>query len=941
MGPTPTTKMSNLVHIKDRLLNPPPTYVRGHGPEGHVDVMVVGEGPGKEEDASGLPFYDPHFYHGRWSKGGASGKELTRLLNEMAGIPRHEVFVTNLTRRYRGDGGPTAADVRDGTPDLLRDLRAHTPRIVLAVGRLATRHFLGDVSMEVVHGIPHTASINGWSGTVVPCYHPAAGLYSPDVQPLIAYDFQQAGLAATGKIPLTGPRDEYPNPLYIELSDDYDRTDEFKTFGAKVVAIDSEGDRRAPWGVQFSTVPGTGFLIRPTKSPKTLAAFFLWLATARPLIVFHNSFHDIDILRALGLDVWALGLPFVDTMVMAYHLQLEPQGLKPLAYRHCGMAMQDYADLVGPAAHDKAMVYLTEIAARTWPKVDPEWIREGTTTRLYQPQPAHKLAERFFADLASGKVNKEGLPPDPIDRWKGAPPAVKHQVEAVLGPMPTATLDDVPLPAAVHYSCRDADATIRVYPRLRQRVISMGLAQTFDIDTAVTPMVERMQHLGMPYDHDYFVALGEEMGAAMDRITYQLSKEVGHSINPNSPDQVAAILYGGALKQGGEVVADVKGRGFTPTKFSKKTGKPKTDKKAVEALRTTDKAVDLIIDYREHAKVRDSFAIPIARVRPYRLSRGEEDTGRCQCTMRITRVVTGRLSATALEQGIGANLLAIPVRTELGLKVRRGFRSVPCPHCGTPRHLGTFDLDQIEMRVMADESQDKFLIELFNDPRRDVHSETAARMFRVAGATHENKYAGVHKVKHRYPAKRVGFGVITGIQGPGLLDQMRMAGLEGYTVEECDRLIESWFDTFPGVYKYMQHCRMEAERDGLVRDRWGRIRYLPGASSPLTHIREEALRQSHSHKIQAGAQGIIKRAMAGVQSDLADLNEAFRTCDHHNPVECLLQIHDELVFEVDADPVLKAVVEDIVVDRLINTTPLSIPLGAKGGWGPDWASLEK
>jgi uracil-DNA glycosylase family 4 len=908
-------------------------FIPGHGPD-RTRYMVVGEGPGKDEHENGLPFFDNRWYGENYShplkfrRGGASGRELTRLL-KMAGLERGNVRITNLTRYFDPTGDISLRDIKRDEPHLIKELHSVRPEYVMAVGRYSTRWFLGDVDMDQVHGIPHEIRTHGWEGVVIPCIHPAAGLYSPEVQPRIAYDFQQAGLCIAGKIPSHRPKDEHPFAQYKEIADSDGL---LFTNEPRVVAIDSEGWTKRIWSIQFTTEAGKGYVIRP-QSKRAMATFLWWLAQTKPLMLFHNSLHDLDIMRELGLDVGLLRLPFIDTMVWAYQLQVEPQGLKPLAYRFCGMEMDDYIDLVGPASYKYALDYIIQVAGREWPKPEPEVIRDGIDVRVYTPQPAHTWAKKVLADIASGKLNKDGEPTDPRARWRQASTQTHRMVTDALGPMPEATLDDVPLPNAVRYGGMDADATFRLYPHLRRRILAMGLSATSNIDHSVIPMVERMQHRGMPYDRQYFRDLAGEMESAMDKTVYDLSKECGHRINPNSPDQVAAILYGGDLKQKGKVVAEIKGRGFEIIKRSRKTGKPVTNKKVVEALRTTDKAADLIIQYREQSKVKDSFALPLSLI--------ESDDDRCRCTIRITRVVSGRLSAT------DPPLLAIPVRTDLGLKVRRGFKASICPKCGQRRRLATWDLDQIEMRVMAHESQDRTLLDLFNDPRKDVHYETAAEMFRIRGATYLNKYAGVDKVKHRMPAKRVGFGVITGIQGPGLLDQMRQAGIEGWTLEECERIIARWFEIYPGVNRYMQQCRLEAEVDGFVRESFGgRIRYLPGAASPLTHIREEALRQSHSHKISAGAQSILKKSMAVIWDRMPEVWEAWGGPDGDTPGCCewLLQVHDEILGEFhscDDQATLESVMDGIVVDALVNTTKLSVPLGAKGGFGEDWAALEK
>lgn len=921
---------------------PKPVHGFGPTPLPPPHVMVVGEGPGPQEAEYGLPFYDPDWYRAQgvalgWrTRRGASGVELTRLLTE-AGLDRSQTFVTNLTRTHYKDEKLTQARIDLESHHLARDIRLCQPQWVIAVGRHAARHFLGDVDMEMVHGLPFRAVIDqewGVEAWVVPCYHPAAGMYSPEIQPLIFNDFVAAGRYIRGEIrpDRATPLDPFtPDQLdYREMVDGADDpglyqihlTRQWKVAGSpREIFVDSEGSAARPWSVQYSFGPGTGYLIRPHVSPEWWTALRQFILDHHLLVVFHNCMHDISVLRALDFDVVTLKVPFTDTMLMAYWLCVEPQGLKQLAFRRAGMAMSSYQDLVGPYEAILHSNYLTRVLEHgEWPKPPAEVVMEQGRPKVYQPQAPHTWARRLDTDLKSGKVNKEGEPPSISDRWWGMPEATRQMVEAALGPFPEATLDDVPLEDAIYYGCRDSDATSRIYPGLAAQIRRDGLDVTRDIDLSVAPMVERMQHVGMPFDRPYFTRLNGEMEQAMLGIQSKLAKMGdGYDINPNSGPQVEGLLF------------DL--RGVESTKRTKK-GKRSTNKKAIENLRGTDEAVDHIINYREHDKVR-TFAATLKDV----------TTPQCHCTIRISRVSSGRLSAT------GPNLLAIPVRTELGQKVRKGFVANPihlaeghmgvtvdrdgrrlCPQCGLLRRLGTFDLDQVEMRVMAHESQDPLLVDLFikgalypKDPQYDIHTRTGSQLFGVP----LNK---VDKMLHRYPAKRCGFGVITGIQAQGLFDQLKMAGITEWSVDDCQRMIDEWFKMYPGVRQYMMMKRQEALR-GFVTDMWGRRRYLPGAHSPLEHIKEEALRQSHSHAIQAGAQGLIKRAMAVIW------HEHFPILRQLGFVECLLQIHDELIFW--AEDGMEHLIEPYIVDALVNTTRLSVPLGAKGGWGDDWASLEK
>lgn len=479
------------------------------------------------------------------------------------------------------------------------------------------------------------------------------------------------------------------------------------------------------------------------------------------------------------------------------------------------------------------------------------------------------------------------------DKVKESLPDECEALDAVLGRMPAATLDDVPPDESVVYAARDADATLRIYPHLWGRIQAMGLESVYRMDMAVIPMVERMQANGMRVQPGYFERLGKEFDREMAKIKKAIEKETGWDINPDSGDQVAALLF--------------QGLGLKSTKMTKGGKRESTNDKVLEGLAHTCPTARLVCNYREVSKLKSSFCET--------LKEQIQSDGRVRCNLRITRVSSGRLSASE------PNLLAIPVRTVLGKKIREGF--VPDDGCV----LGSWDLDQIEMRVMAHESRDPVLTKLFKEGK-DVHRMTASWMFGV-------KPDGVSAIQ-RYAAKRVGFGVITGITCTGLADQMALAGAAGWTEDRCEEAINGWFEIYKAVRSYMENKRAESRRYGFVRDIWGRIRYLPGVWSSISSVREEALRQSHSHAIQAGAQGIIKKAMAEIWKDL---REAW-TWTPPWRVEPLLQIHDELLFELHDDGKWTDLWGMQIKDRLEHTTELSVPVKAKYSFGPNWGALK-
>lgn len=512
-------------------------------------------------------------------------------------------------------------------------------------------------------------------------------------------------------------------------------------------------------------------------------------------------------------------------------------------------------------------------------------------------QPIEKRIQRAIKDITEKDA-------DPRARWAKIAedfPDEAGEIEAKYGPMLEATLDDIDRPKAVYYAGRDADATWRIKPILWDLIQAQGLEGCYRMDLATIPIVNRMQHVGMLVDKQHFYDFEKELTAGMAVKVKELLPWTGDpEFNPNSPDQVAALMFS----------KPPTGLGLTP-KHKTKGGKDSTDDKTLEALRRTHPAIPIIIDFRELGTMRDDFCVKMPRLCGL--------DGRIHCTIRITRVSSGRLSATT------PNMLGIPVRTDLGKKIRAGFPARPgCLLAG-------LDLDQIEMREIAFQSQDPIMRKAFRDGV-DIHRLTGALVF--------GKDPRDVTTEERYASKRIGFGVITGITEEGLLAQMELAGATGWDLPRCRKVIH---DYLYGIYKrigaYLEECRAEARRNGFVRDRWGRIRYLPGVHSDISWIRYEAERQSHSFKVSASAQGVLKTAMAAmwayIRPDIGDF-------DTLGEVEPLLQIHDELLFEGTEeywDP-RECRLDEIRLIMCHSSSLGDIPIKAKGQNAPNWAELK-
>lgn len=884
-------------------------------------VMLIGERPGESEAYEGRPFV------------GVAGQELDLFLT-LNGLHRAGMYLTYLVKDFV-DADPTKADIVRWYPALERELLEVRPSFIITAGAYATRWFLGDVDMDSVHGTPQRSPRSG-DAVVIPCYHPAYGLYDPDAKGLVYHDYKQAALIIKGKLSAEPVRDTIAHPSYLEIDDP--RRIKIELEDAVRIAIDTEGVPGAEWSFQFSTNPGTGIVVRTSSRWFRDCAHQLREFLLRghdPVVIVHNTMYDIEMMRGMGVDI--TGARLYDTMVAAYLLRLEPQALKHLARRHCGMQMVEYREMIGDAADTKREAYLWSILEAEWPKPEPRVIVENDlTSRVYKPQPIAQRVEKILLDWDTARENLDRIgkfvvKPDAKEefsvekRFRAIDDVLRAEIESALGPFPDATLDDVPLERAITYSGRDPDATLRVYHRIAPMVREAGLDDRFSLIMSNLPNIEEMQATGMLADRARFEALSARMQDEMEGLCSKLSHRCndGQPINPNSGDQVAALMLR---------------RGLKGLKRSKKTKKVSTSKKSIEHLRHTDEAIGLVEDWRERQKTRDSFSDPI-------LARIPEGAARypIRCNIRTTRVSSSRLSAT------DPPLLAIPVRHELGLAVRGSFVAPTAEDlvayygvaqdCAHDTYLGSWDLSQIEMRVMAHASRDPFLCQLFHESR-DIHAETAIRIFGLADIREwddrkgEFIYPSVKKMEHRNPTKRAGFGVITGIQGLGLLDQLRMMGCEGWDEESCDELILDWFKVYREVEKFLHECRWKCKQDGYIRDMGGHYRYLPGIWSRDPRTRAEAERQSHSHYIQGSAQWMLQRAMVWLGPQVRALRESSDMF-----ARWVLQIHDELVFAFDQR--LVDVIDPLVREALTeHSYKLRVPVECSGSYGLDWGKLK-
>jgi len=422
----------------------------------------------------------------------------------------------------------------------------------------------------------------------------------------------------------------------------------------------------------------------------------------------------------------------------------------------------------------------------------------------------------------------------------------------------------------------------------------MSLREVYNRDIGILGMIIDMQQRGMPADAEYFRALSVEFQSEMDNIAELVGTVAGVGyINLASPTQVADLLYG-----------KLKLNKLIPrfTGFS-------TDEDALNKIKHAHVAVPLVIRYRELGKLKGTYADGLIE------KLGGTTDGRIHTSIRTTRTATGRLSSA------NPNLQNAPIRSEDGRRIRMGFRFPE----GSGRIFISGDYEQIELKTLAHVSRDAAMMEIYGRGE-DIHAATAAEMFQIP-------IDKVDNMKHRYPAKRVNFGIPYGITGKGLYDQFINESITAFSVADCDQFIQAWFKKYPGAKKWIDATRRFARQNGYVEDLFGRRTLVPEVYSSQPRIVEEGLRQAQNAPIQGAAAGVIKEAMR----QLIPVYRKFIA----DGVPCypLLQIHDDLLFETAewAIPIILPRIKEIME----HAVELSIPISVDFKWGAIWGEMRK
>jgi len=435
------------------------------------------------------------------------------------------------------------------------------------------------------------------------------------------------------------------------------------------------------------------------------------------------------------------------------------------------------------------------------------------------------------------------------------------------------TMDEVELNRVAFYAVEDADIALQLVPIFRAEMRATGTEEVFrKIEMPLIPVLMEMEKNGVYVDIDYLKEMSQEISKKIDVLADNIYKVAGVEFNINSPKQLSEVLF--------EKLGLPRVRGKS------------TDVKVLEKLRNQHELPALVLDYRSLVKLKTTYLDAMAQY-------VNSNTGRIHSSFNQTGASTGRITSS------DPNFQNIPIRTDIGREIRKAFK---------PQKSGwkmmSADYSQIELRIMAHLSKDPELLKSFNEGV-DVHTRTAALVY---GVSEKDVLPEMRRV-----AKIVNFGIMYGA-GP-----FRMSEELGIPQEEARKLIEQYFKTYPGINEYIIKTLQEAEKNKFVKTLSGRIRYVYDITSDNYHVREAAKRVAINTPIQGTAADMIKIAMINISRRMKE--KSLRAM-------MILQIHDELLFEVPEEEI--ETLREIVVQEMENAIKLDVPVKVDVGIGNSW-----
>ena len=440
------------------------------------------------------------------------------------------------------------------------------------------------------------------------------------------------------------------------------------------------------------------------------------------------------------------------------------------------------------------------------------------------------------------------------------------------------TFNQVDLETAASYAAEDADITLQLHETLWSQLSEYPALKSVyeNIEQPLVPILLEMEETGVLVDRKMLFMQSGELAKKIVELEIKAHELAGGPFNLGSPKQLQQILF---ERQGLPIIRK------TPK------GQPSTAEDVLVELANDYELPAVIIEFRSISKLKSTYTDKL----PLQIS---ESTGRIHTSYHQAVAATGRLSST------DPNLQNIPIRTPEGRRIRQAFIAPE------GRVLLAADYSQIELRIMAHLSSDPNLTKAFAD-EKDVHRATAAEVFALA----------IDEVTddQRRSAKAINFGLMYGMSAFGLAKQL------GISRGEAQEYMDMYFDRYPGVKAYMDDIRETASANGFVETVFGRRLYLPEINARNANRRQYAERTAINAPMQGTAADIIKRAMISVHQWLQDERPGARM---------IMQVHDELVFEVDKDKVES--IKDCVTDLMNAAASLSVPLKVDVGVGKNW-----
>ncbi|WP_371745131.1 DNA polymerase I [Bradyrhizobium sp. U87765 SZCCT0109] len=470
---------------------------------------------------------------------------------------------------------------------------------------------------------------------------------------------------------------------------------------------------------------------------------------------------------------------------------------------------------------------------------------------------------------------------DPLsEKWLGHSPIAFTDVAG--SGKNQVTFDQVPIDKATEYAAEDADVTLRLWDVLKPRLIAERMNTVYEtLERPMATVLARMERRGISIDRQELARLSGDFAQTAARLEAEIQEMAGEPINPGSPKQLGDVLFGKMGLPGG-----------TRTK----TGAWSTSASILDDLAEQGHEFPRkILEWRQVTKLKSTYTDLLPTfVHP--------QTNRIHTSYSLASTTTGRLSSSE------PNLQNIPVRTEDGRKIRRAFISAP------GHKLVSADYSQIELRLLAEIAEIPSLRQAFQDGL-DIHAMTASEMFGVPIKDMPSE------VRRR--AKAINFGIIYGISAFGLANQL------GIPREEASSYIKKYFERFPGIRAYMDQTRDFCREHGYVVTLFGRKCHYPDIRSPNPSHRAFNERAAINARLQGSAADIIRRAMIRMEGVLAAKKLS---------AQMLLQVHDELIFEVPDDevektlPVVQQVMQDAPFPAVVMTVPLHVDARAAHNW---------